>query len=250
MHCEDPLDDLLRFLDEIQTSGSLFMDENSVAPSQDWGALECSGPFLSLNAACTIQAIRDESQVTLYGPIPSVGHTSATLPCSLILPEPIPSRQHFRSEPYSVMHSESGLLSLDLENQRLMEYIHGADFYKCNLPEPKLGSPEADAILFYLDIFHSATFPSGRIKTGRSLYTLLTDSAQYKCMMCGSTKKSAQRAVDCVRAHIGHRPFWCGGWKSGCSICRPGQEPARFFSSRLLREHTESAEGRVACSAW
>ncbi|PVF92218.1 hypothetical protein CPB86DRAFT_226964 [Serendipita vermifera] len=163
--------------------------------------------------------------------------------------KPVLNRQRIRSDFCSRINIDIMFPSLDPSRQKLLEYILNTDWYRDNDPEPRLGSPEANDILFCLDIFHSASFPSSCIKTGRSLYALLTDPSLYKCLMCGSAKSSAQRAVECVRSHIRHKPFKCGGWSSGCGICRAGRVPMRFSSGRLLREHEQSAERRIVCEA-
>ncbi|PVF92215.1 hypothetical protein CPB86DRAFT_769635 [Serendipita vermifera] len=175
-----------------------------------------------------------------------VHHSPTTLPYPFMQSKPTFCRQRVPSDPYAVLNSSS---SLDHNRRQLLEYILDTDWYRNDTLEPKLGTPEAHNILFCMNVFHNVTFPPTRIRAGRSLYTLLTDPATYKCLMCGSTKKSAQRAVECARSHIGHRPFRCRGWRSGCNICRPSQEPMRFFSSRLLKEHEESTERRVVCGA-
>ncbi|PVF92212.1 hypothetical protein CPB86DRAFT_791367 [Serendipita vermifera] len=128
---------------------------------------------------------------------------------------------------------------LDVRCRRLLEYVLNQDFYKYDVEEPKLGTIEGTAILRHMDTVYGVSFSQGQIKTGRSLFTLLTGRSSYTCLICGTTKTAAQRAVDCVRAHLDHRPFQCTGFISGCRLCPPGQEPARFFSKRLLKEHMD-----------
>jgi hypothetical protein len=158
---------------------------------------------------------------------PHVPHTSTvdaistliTFPNQFIQSKPTFRRQRVRSNPQSSFRPDDTSLSLDRNRQCILEYIFDSSFYKDDVIEPKLGTPEANDILFYMNLLQNVSFPSSCIKTGRSFYSLLTDPVSYKCLLCGSIKKSAQRAVDCVRAHIGHRPFRCTGWRSGCGIC-------------------------------
>jgi hypothetical protein len=147
------------------------------------------------------------------------------LPTTFPQPKPSVRRQRFRVDPYSVLGPDNRVsFSIDPGRQKLLEYILSTDWYREDDPEPKLGTREANKILSLMNVAHNVSFPSTCIKTGRSLFTLLTDPTLYKCFLCGSRKGSAQRAVECARAHIGHRPFRCAGWRSGCGVCRPGQE--------------------------
>jgi hypothetical protein len=181
----------------------------------------------SLNIPQPAQSIREEAQVTRYeSGISTVdlNHVPTTPPYPLIRPKSRSRPQRVRSHPFRTLNPEKITFSLDLGRQRLLEHILNTDWYRDDDPEPNLGTQEADNILFCMDVLHNVSFPSNHIKAGRSIYSIFTDLSRYKCLMCDSTKKSAQRAVECVRAHINHRPFRCSGWKSGCSICRPDQE--------------------------
>jgi hypothetical protein len=181
--------------------------------------------FHSSNIPHGAQSIWEKGQNAHYESSISridLNHVGTTPPYPLIRSKS--HRQRIRSHPYRTLNSEKISFSLDLGLQRLLEHILNTDWYKDDDPEPKLGTQEADNILFCMDVLYNVPFPSNHIKTGRSIYSLFTDPILYKCLMCDSTKKSAQRAVECVRAHIGHRPFRCSGWKSGCGICRPDQE--------------------------
>lgn len=176
----------------------------------------CIYPFWD-NIPKSIQPTQHNS-ITL----PSMNHTPTTAS-----PQPKPSvrRQRVRVDPYSPLGPGNRVsFSIDPGRQKLLEYILSTDWYREDDPEPKLGTREANEILCLMKMVHNVTFTSTCIKTGRSLFTLLTDPTLYKCFLCGLRKGSAQRAVECVRAHIGHRPFRCAGWRSGCSVCRPGQE--------------------------
>ncbi|PVF92207.1 hypothetical protein CPB86DRAFT_226351 [Serendipita vermifera] len=180
--------------------------------------------FLSPIASGTFQPNQGGGQITLPGSTPTIPPITTVPAYPIIQPKPILGPQSTRCDSHHAIRRENIYSSLDPERQKLFEYIRDTDLVRCDLPEPNLGSLEANNILWYLDVFHNVTFSPDQIKKGRSLYTLLTDPAQYKCLMCGSTKTSAQRAVDCVRAHIGHRPFRCGGWELGCGICHPDKE--------------------------
>jgi hypothetical protein len=182
-------------------------------------------PFLSPYLSHSIHSIHEGGQNDASGilivdqnPIRNV------LPSPPTRPKSLSHLQRARSHPHCTQGPEEISFPLDLDRQRLLEHILNTDWYRDDDPEPKLGNREANDILFCMDVLYDISFPSKHIKTGRSIYTLLTDPISYKCLMCSSVKGSAQRAVECVRAHIGHRPFRCLGKSLGCGVCRPGQE--------------------------
>jgi hypothetical protein len=113
---------------------------------------------------------------------------------------------------------------LDFNCRKLLAYILDSHYYLFDLPEPKLGTEEGTNILRHLAEEQGVTFPPNQVKPGTPLSALLTDPTQPKCLICQKKKTTAQRAVECVRSHIGHRPFRCGGSSQGCPTCRPGQE--------------------------
>ncbi|PVF92213.1 hypothetical protein CPB86DRAFT_226465 [Serendipita vermifera] len=216
------------------------------------------------------------------------GSTPTTLPYPLIRPKPILRRQRARTDTYPALAPHERFPSLDANCQKLLEHIYSSDWFENDDPEPILGTARAEHILLCMRLLNNVTFSPDLIKTGRSLYTLFTDPSLFKCLMCDSTKTTAQRALDCVRAHIEHRPFHCSGLK--CGICRPGDEyvlfffdphrsssmmgpfwtiegasccllllrladtlpsrPMRFFSRRLLKEHEDNVDKRIVCDAW
>lgn len=217
-------------------------DQNPVGPSNTDLADQYIGSstegsmdiFEATNLSPLLSGLSHTIQPTLQdiSQNPHVPHTSTvdaistliTFPNQFIQSKPTFRRQRVRSNPQSSFRPDDTSLSLDRNRQCILEYIFDSSFYKDDVIEPKLGTPEANDILFYMNLLQNVSFPSSCIKTGRSFYSLLTDPVSYKCLLCGSIKKSAQRAVDCVRAHIGHRPFRCTGWRSGCGICRPDEE--------------------------
>jgi hypothetical protein len=190
------------------------------------GTLErTSEPVLSPDLSHPIPSSYDGGQNDASGTlVVDQNPITNVLPPPPIRPKSFSPFQRARSHPYCTRSPEEISFSLDLDRQRLLEYILNTDWYRDDDPEPKLGNQEANDILFRMDVLYDISFPSKHIKTGRSIYTLLTDSISYKCLMCGSIKGSAQRAVECVRAHIGYRSFQCSGKSLGCGVCRPGQE--------------------------
>jgi hypothetical protein len=181
-----------------------------------------------------IQPIQDEHifNQNEYEPFTAdANHPPNTLPYQPIPLKPVLQRQRVRGDLNGVLDPANVTSYLDLPRRKLLEYILGTDWYRADDPEPRLGTSKANDIFLYLKALHNVSFPEACIKAGRSIYSLLTDPTLYKCLRCGSIKKSVQRAVDCVRAHIEHRPFRCLGWRSGCGICRPGQEYVPFSTS-------------------
>jgi hypothetical protein len=112
---------------------------------------------------------------------------------------------------------------LDFNCRKLLAYILDSHYYLSDLAEPKLGTEEGMIILRHLEEEQGVTFPPSQIKSGTPLSALLTDPTQHKCLICQKKKVTAQRAVECVLSHIGHRPFRCRGFSQGCPTCRPGQ---------------------------
>jgi hypothetical protein len=112
---------------------------------------------------------------------------------------------------------------LDLNCRKLLAYILQSHYYLYDRPEPELGTNEGTNILQYLEKEQGVTFPPSRVKRGTPLAALLTDPTQRRCLICQNEKVTPQRAVECVRSHIGHRPFLCKGYNGGCPTCRPGQ---------------------------
>ncbi|PVF93772.1 hypothetical protein CPB86DRAFT_88239 [Serendipita vermifera] len=156
--------------------------------------------------------------------------------------------QRVQRDPIFLLALCEDLSPLDVACRKLLGYILNSDHYRYDLPEPKLGTTDGEAVLGYLRETFNVSFPQHRVKRGHSVSTLLTDSRE--CLICGTTKSSSKRAVECVNAHLGYRPFRCGGSASGCQKCRPGQQSMRFFSARLLKEHSKGSQQRVTCPVW
>jgi hypothetical protein len=119
---------------------------------------------------------------------------------------------------------ESPSSPLDLNCRRLLASILVSDYYLSDSPEPEFGINERPDIIRRLEQEEGVTFPQHRTKRGTPLSALLTDPGQSKCLICGNQKTSAQRALECVRSHLGYRPFHCGGSSQGCKKCRPGEQ--------------------------
>jgi hypothetical protein len=171
------------------------------------------------------QLVQDQKQLEGSSHLGLDGRPAlVVIPYQPMRPRPPLRRQRIRSDLHTAIGPNNIPLSLDPDRQKLLDHILAKNWYREHQAEPTFGTQEADNILFYLNVFYNISFPEECMKIGRSVYTLFTDPTIYKCLMCNSTKKSAQRAVDCVRAHIRHRNFRCLGWRSECGICLPGQE--------------------------
>ncbi|PVF93246.1 hypothetical protein CPB86DRAFT_715867, partial [Serendipita vermifera] len=86
----------------------------------------------------------------------------------------------------------------------------------------------------------------------KSIYYLFVDETEHRCLFCGSIKTSFTRAVNCVRSHLGHRPFQCGGESMGCSRCNAMSGYSEFFAEVTLKDHLAAPSKRVECAhqAW
>lgn len=185
-------------------------------------------------------------------PSESVANYSPSQP-QLSPTNPIPTKAIQRGQRVQIDHyrlrnlCDNPASPLDSNRRKLLTYILSSHFYLADLPDPELGTDESSNILRHLEETQGATFPQHRVKKGTSLLALLTDPTQRKCLICEGEKTTAPRAVECVRSHLGYRPFRCRGAHQGCPTCRPGEGPMRFFSQRLLKEHLDSSR-RVICS--
>jgi hypothetical protein len=118
---------------------------------------------------------------------------------------------------------ESPASPLDFNCRRLLAYILVSEYYFSDSPEPEFGINERPEIIRRLEEDEGVTFPQNRTKRGTPLSALFTDPKQCKCLICGNQKTSAQRALECVRGHLGYRPFHCSGPGQGCKKCRHGE---------------------------
>jgi hypothetical protein len=102
--------------------------------------------------------------------------------------------------------------------RRLLLAFKESQSYLCDQLEPILGSQEAERLLAQIEI-DSCKFIIGRDRAGKSILLVFIDTTSISCLMCGKAKGSLERALGCVRAHLGYRPFWCSGASVGCKTC-------------------------------
>lgn len=125
-----------------------------------------------------------------------------------------PSKHNAKTKGRSLNIDSSA--SLEAPQRSFLNLVQQSNFYSENRLEPRIGSPEADALFGQEDAIK--TFIKARSK-GRSIYTLLIDKPSYTCQLCKSRKGSLVRALSCVRSHLDHRPFRCPGAQSDCKTC-------------------------------
>jgi hypothetical protein len=101
----------------------------------------------------------------------------------------------------------------------LLDLITQASFLKTHQNEPSIDSADGQALLMNMwDL--SDCPPMAFQKSSLSIFALLVDVDSRTCLICGSSKTSLDRAIGCVRSHLDHRPFVCGGASVGCSRCQ------------------------------
>ncbi|PVF93774.1 hypothetical protein CPB86DRAFT_835863 [Serendipita vermifera] len=84
--------------------------------------------------------------------------------------------------------------------------------------EPCLGSREGNAILENMKVL-GYELPSRETTSRQSMYTFFLGEDRNQCLICGKSKTCLQRGIECVRSHLNHRPFVCGGGTMGCKSC-------------------------------
>jgi hypothetical protein len=112
--------------------------------------------------------------------------------------------------PHSSCANEALAHYLDLINCSLFKWL--------DLPEPTLNHEEGRGLLEKISYLPGCPLVPERYRS-RSIFILLVDCATKKCLICGVMKGTLERAIGCVRAHLNHRPFICGGNADGCLAC-------------------------------
>ncbi|CAG8750815.1 1242_t:CDS:2, partial [Acaulospora colombiana] len=109
----------------------------------------------------------------------------------------------YDEDPHPTTHSPEELhtevpLATPLETPlaSLLRAIQISKFVKENRLEPNLGSPEANE---FLELNGASQVQVDSTLRGRSIYFLFIEDKQKKCRVCGGTKSSATRAVECMR---------------------------------------------------
>ncbi|KAG8835428.1 hypothetical protein FRC17_003327 [Serendipita sp. 399] len=103
----------------------------------------------------------------------------------------------------------------DTTRRTLLDEILRSSFYLENEHEPQLSTLEADIILVMagLDPLADCVTRKG------SIYSLLINAVTMACLICDKTHGTTNRALGCVRKHLGHRPFVCKGMRDRCRNC-------------------------------
>jgi hypothetical protein len=93
-----------------------------------------------------------------------------------------------------------------------------SEFLNQDREEPSLGTHEGNCILASMK---SLCFELSNedIPSGGSIYAFFIGESGKLCLICGKHKTSLQRGIECVRSHLNHRPFVCGGETTGCEAC-------------------------------
>lgn len=99
---------------------------------------------------------------------------------------------------------------------RLRDLMLNSEFVQSGQLEPTIGSEEGG--LFLKQIENELGHPPAVTHNNTlSIFTLLC--CGFRCLLCGDTKRSTQRAVGCIRSHLNHRPFVCKGRSDKCIAC-------------------------------
>ncbi|KAG8854664.1 hypothetical protein FRB91_003213 [Serendipita sp. 411] len=104
----------------------------------------------------------------------------------------------------------------DAQKRALLVEFLRSGFYLNQEHEPRLGTFEAEFV------FNMAGVPSSlacNAPRNGSVFSPFVDMDTMMCLFCDKPHKSVKRVIGCVRSHIGHRPFACGGDKDGCNSC-------------------------------
>jgi len=131
-----------------------------------------------------------------------------------------PKRSGKRSQPDCDVRQNAFTLNSyrpDPVLRQCLDRILIAQYYCDGELEPKQNTAGAQEIL-------GALLPnsSRSAKSSPSIYQIFLDGKV--CLMCGEKKDSTTRAIRCVRMHLNHRPFRCGGQRDGCRKCGVGNK--------------------------
>lgn len=111
-----------------------------------------------------------------------------------------------------------------------------SEHHKIGQLEPTVGSLEGGRLVGVPPSDMRST-----IATGRSIYAIFVKTVYSKariCLICGANKCSLERALGCIRSHLGLRPFTCGGVAEGCGLCDGRSEyvsTCLFYAYQLQR---------------
>ncbi|KAG8787001.1 hypothetical protein FRC15_010253 [Serendipita sp. 397] len=104
----------------------------------------------------------------------------------------------------------------DAQKRALLVEFLRSGFYLNQEHEPRLGTLEAEFVFSMAGVPSSLAYNAPR---NGSVFSPFVDMDTMTCLFCAKTHKSVKRVIGCVRSHIGHRPFVCGGDKDGCNSC-------------------------------
>ncbi|KAG8834970.1 hypothetical protein FRC17_006066 [Serendipita sp. 399] len=103
----------------------------------------------------------------------------------------------------------------DPQRRALFEMIPRLLFYQDQALEPTLDTAEARTILSAAGTPGLACDAPKRA----SIFALFLERESNRCLVCGKSHGTLERALGCVRMHLCHRPFACKGAGDGCNAC-------------------------------
>jgi hypothetical protein len=134
--------------------------------------------------------------------------------------------KHVRNESASSQDNQGHPVNIPLEStlepafRDLLDLVRNSGFYLRDEHEPIIGTEEGDAFLAQSDKIQEYLGQSLRSQVrDKSIYHLLIDEKSTRCRLCGASKSAPVRVLQCVRAHLDHRPFHCPGIGEGCKRC-------------------------------
>ncbi|KAG9052180.1 hypothetical protein FS842_010362 [Serendipita sp. 407] len=131
----------------------------------------------------------------------------------------------------------------DAQKRALLVEFLRSGFYLNHEHEPRIGTVDAELIFYMAGVPLSLADDAPR---NGSIFSPLVNIDTMTCLFCDKVHKSIERVIGCVRSHIGHRPFACGGDKDGCNSCTESR-PARFFTGSHLRDHVSKKNNPDRC---
>ncbi|KAG8834969.1 hypothetical protein FRC17_006065 [Serendipita sp. 399] len=121
----------------------------------------------------------------------------------------------------------------DPRRRSLLDAVMHSPFYHEHQHEPRLDAIDAELFAILWDFPSFVVAPS----KNQSIFSLFVDPGRRECMICAKTHRTSDRALGCIRKHLGHRPFWCGGEKAGCTRCSTSRRVSHVFPQSVHPHH-------------